>query len=119
MKTITYTFADGTVDTVEVTDELNAVHEELQKADKLSERRETRRHVSLEKIRTHGWDVADPKVDVFADVAKKEKYSYLYAAIATLTPAQQLLLKKIFWEGKKQKEVAEEQGVKKAAIHNR
>ena len=119
MKTITYTFADGTTSTVEVTDELYQQYEEMEKADALAERRETRRSQSLEKSLENGWDVVDPSADVFADVEKKETYAKLYAAIATLTPAQQLLIKKVFWEGKTQTEIAEQEGVARCSINKR
>ena len=59
MKKIRYVFRDGTVSEVEVGEEFYAVYEAMDKADKLRERRETRRHISWEGLEESGFDIAD------------------------------------------------------------
>ena len=119
MEKVTYTFSDGTTSTVEVTDELYSIYKEMEKADELSDRKQSRRTQSFEHSVDNGWDVEDPNADVEADYAKKEMRKKLYAAIKTLSPAQRNMIKKLFWEGKTQKAVAEEEGVSAFAIHDR
>ena len=47
MTIIHYKFADGHTEEIEVTDEVAAAFEQLEKYEKKVERKETRRHVSL------------------------------------------------------------------------
>lgn len=119
MKTITYYFADGTTNTVEVSDEFYALYEDMEKKEALSNRRYTRRTQSLEKSFDNGWDVEDPILDIAAIYEDKELANKLHAAISLLSPSQQSLLKKVFWEYKTQKEIAEEENVSPVAIHQR
>ena len=52
-------------------------------------------------------------------VAMRAEYIDLYQAIEKLQPQQQELIKKIFWEGFKQVEIATAEGVEEAAISRR
>lgn len=119
MKTITYKFADGTTSAVEVSDEFYSLYQDMEKADELSERKHSRRSQSLERSVDNGWDVADPDADVPTIFEINERNSQLYAAISTLTPEQQTLIKQVFFERISQVEIAERQGVTKKAINNR
>ncbi len=47
MQVIIYKFVDGTMNAVEVTDELYLIHLQLTKEEISNNRRETRRHTSL------------------------------------------------------------------------
>ena len=79
-----------------------------------NQHRETRRHVSL--------DALDPMGDtvVGAESAfSEDEYADLYAALQNLLPQQKELLKKVFWEGVKQKDIAETDGVSDRAITSR
>ncbi len=49
MKTITYVFVDKHKETIEVDDSVAEVYEELLRYEKKVNRKETRRHMSLEK----------------------------------------------------------------------
>lgn len=78
---------------------------------------ERRRHVSL--------DVYDPmgnkligSNDVEASFPEDE-YSELYSAIKMLEPKQQEMLRKVFWEGKKHTEIANDEGVSGHTIDGR
>lgn len=119
MKTITYKFADGTTSAVEVSDEFYSLYQDMEKAGELSARKHSRRNQSLERSVDNGWDVADPDADVAAIFEKNESDSKLYAAISTLAPEQQTLIKQVFFERIPQVEIAERQGVTKKAINNR
>ena len=119
MNTITYKFADGTTSAVEVSDEFYSLYQDMEKADELSERKHSRRNQSLERSVDNGWDVADPDADVAAIFEISERNSQLYAAISTLTPEQQTLIKQVFFERIPQVEIAEQQGTTKMALHNK
>ena len=123
MKKIRYVFRDGTVSEVEVGEEFYAVYEAMDKADKLRERRETRRHISWEGLEESGFDIAD-KDFLFTgiDEEKSEKESEkerLYEAMAKLLPLQRELINKIYYEGKTSANIAAEEGVGKSAVSNR
>lgn len=49
---------------IEVTEEFAAEYAAMEYRDKLIERKETRRHQSLDKSLEHGWDIQDPSADV-------------------------------------------------------
>ncbi len=110
MKTITYVFCDGTSNTVEVTDEFHSLFMELEKELNRSNRKETRRHISLTFLVENGIEIPDEQPTDFND---------LHLAISKLLPCQQELIKKIFFEGYSAKEIANKEGVDKSAISKR
>lgn len=116
MKTVVYKFADGTESEVEVSDELNAIIEKMDKEERCANRRESRKHVSLEELAEH---CIEPSVedehdfgDKFANIQNKR----LYAALQKLGTKHRNLLYKVYFEGMTPKEIAEEEGVSYAAI---
>ncbi len=119
MKTIIYKFNDGTTKTVEVSDEFYSFYQDMEKADELSDRKQTRRTQSLEQSLDNGWDIADPQADVEILFDKNESNDKLYKAISTLTAQQQDLIKKVFFDRIPQVEIAEQQGLTKTALNNR
>ena len=56
MPLITYKFADGHTKEIEVSDEVAAAFAQLEKYEKKVERKETRRHVSLNLLMENGYD---------------------------------------------------------------
>ena len=73
---------------------------------------ETRRHVSLDALEKLGMDfVGEQGVTIDG-----EEFAELRDAIAKLKPEQQELLKKVFWEGIKQVDIAKSEGVDDSAI---
>ena len=83
-----------------------------------SHQRETRRHVSMDALDPEGQHISDGS-DVLAELIKREGYEELYAAIRKLQPQQQELVRQIFWEGVKQKDIAARDGVSERAITGR
>ncbi len=113
----TIKISDGTG--VEVSDEFAAAYAELERAERLIERKETRRHQSLDKSLEHGWDIADPSENVFEKVEQNERNRQLYQAIATLPPQQQKLLFEVYFEYIPQVEIARRECVTKFAVNKR
>lgn len=72
MKTILYTFADGHKEELEVTDEVAEVFYELEKYEQKVNRKETRRHVSLEMLEEAGFEFADSETTIEALWEKQE-----------------------------------------------
>ncbi len=91
----------------------------LEHKDNLINRKETRRHQSLDKSMDNGFDFADERVDIFEDVARKISYENLHIAISKLLPQQQWLINEIFFKGRTQISIAEELGIGESAIRSR
>ncbi len=72
MKTILYTFADGHKEELEVTDEVAEVFYELEKYEQKVNRKETRRHVSLDMLEEAGFEFADSETTIEALWEKQE-----------------------------------------------
>ena len=73
MKTVIYTFADGHKEELEVTDEVAEVFYELEKYEQKVNRKETRRHVSLDMLEEAGFEFADPNSDIETVWEKREE----------------------------------------------
>lgn len=117
MQTIKYKFADGTTSTVEVTDELHAVHLEIVQQEKRNHWRETRRHTSLYYFTDTGIDFEDTRTDSpFESYIRKENIANIRKAISMLTPKRQELVYKVFFLGKSFSAIAKETGVSKSAV---
>ena len=83
-----------------------------------SHQRETRRHVSMDALDPEDKHLTDGG-DILQELIKREGYEELYAAIRKLQPQQQGLIRQIFWEGMKQKDIAAGVGVSERAITGR
>ena len=85
----------------------------------LIERRETRRHQSLESSMASGFDIIDESTDIEEATLRKIDAEKLRQALQMLEPQQKWLLEQIFVKGKSKVEIARELGVWKTAISNR
>lgn len=72
MAYISYQFADGHTEIIEVSEEIAAAFEELQKYEKKVERKETRRHISLDMLKEKGFEFADPNGDIIDAIDNRE-----------------------------------------------
>ena len=80
-------------------------------------RTETRRHVHLsaDAVDRHMADVMSDASTAFPG----EDYAELHHAIEQLRPRQRELLRRVFWEGVRQAEIARQEGVLESAISER
>jgi len=116
MPTIKYTFADGTISEIEVTDELYAMHLQLVQEEKRNHWRETRQHTSLNYLMEIGVDFTDTAADPVAAVELREDNERIHKAIAALSDKQRELAQKVFFEGMTLTAIAKEKGVSQPAI---
>ena len=116
MATIRYQLADGHFYVIEVTEEFAAEYAAMEHRDKLIERKETRRHQSLDKSLEHGWDIADPSADVALQAEQDEDKERLYAALRKLTDKQRAVLLLYIEEGKSFRDIAKELGLNKDTV---
>lgn len=72
MQIIKYKFHDGHTEEIEVSEEVAAVFEELQKYEKKVERKEIRRHISLDMLKEKGFEFADHSGDIVDAIDKRE-----------------------------------------------
>ena len=86
---------------------------------KCIERKETRRTQSLDASLSNGFDVSDQDADVHWDVLRKMTCEQVRKTVQKLEPQQQWLVKEVFFNGRKQADIARELGVGKTAIRNR
>lgn len=117
---IQYEFVEGEPVEIEVDDSIGEVIIEIEKEEYNKNRAETRRHNSIEKMEEEEFaQFVDQKQNVEADVETSIRNENLYAAISLLTPEQQVLVKKVYFEDQSLTQIAEHDGVSVAAISNR
>ena len=116
MATIRYQLADGHFDVIEVTEEFAAEYAAMEHRDKLIERKETRRHQSLDKSLEHGWDIPDMSADVALQAERNEEKARLSSALKKLTDKQRAVLLLYIKEGLSFREIAAKLGVNKDTV---
>lgn len=116
MATIRYQLADGHFDVIEVTEEFAAEYAAMEHRDKLIERKETRRHQSLDKSLEHGWDIPDMSADVALQAERNEEKARLSSALKKLTDKQRAVLLLYIEEGLSFREIGEKLGIHKDTV---
>ena len=119
MQKIKYEFADGTTSEIEVTDELYALHLELVQQEKRNHWKETRRHTSLYYFTDMGIDFEDKRIDLFAEIVRKENAERVHKALLTLSDKRRDLVRKFYYEEMTMRQIASQTGVSHAAISQR
>ena len=118
MPIISYKFCDGTISEIEVSEELFTISNNIDKQIENSDRRETRRHNSLNELADRkDTEIADMRVNIEDDFVKNEDFMVKLEKV--LTSEQIELIEKVFFEGQKAQEIADKEGVGKQAISNR
>lgn len=116
---IKYEFITGEVVEIEVPDYMGEVSIEIEKQDYNLNRKETRRHNSIEVMEEQGSQFKDYRIDILDEIEEKEINDELHKALDKLLPQQKELIEEIFIKEKTIVKVAAEQGVTEAAIRNR
>ena len=111
---IKYEFANESVE-IEVDETWGAVLIELDRQEHNNNQTETRRHCSLDAYNLDD-GLFPSDVDIERDLGITEDNRRLYAAIKKLEPRQQYLVEQVYFEGRKQIDLAKEEGVSHVAI---
>ncbi len=77
---------------VEVTEEFAAQYAEMEHKYALIERKETRRHQSLDRSMENGFDVADPRADTAEQAELRELSAKIHSALHILTDKQRAVV---------------------------
>lgn len=110
-------YFDGTKHVeIEVTEEFAAEYAAMEYRDKLIERKETRRHQSLDKSLEHGWDIPNPSADVALQAERNEEKARLSSALQRLTDKQRAVLLLYIEDGLSFREIAANLGVNKDTV---
>ena len=119
MQVIIYKFVDGTTNAVEVTEDIYLIHLELLQQEKRNYWRETRRHTSLYYFTDMGIDFEDKRIDLFAEIVRKENAERVHKALLTLSDKRRDLVRKFYYEEMTMRQIASQTGVSHAAISQR
>ena len=119
MQIIIYKFVDGTTNAVEVTEDIYLIHLELLQQEKRNHWRETRRHTSLYYFTVMGIDFEDKRIDLFAEIVRKENAERVHKALHTLSDKRRDLVRKFYYEEMTMRQIASLEGVSHTAISQR
>ena len=119
MQVIIYKFVDGTTNAVEVTEDIYLIHLELWQQEKRNHWKETRRHTSLYYFTDMGIDFEDKRIDLFAEIVRKENAERVHKALLTLSDKRRDLVRKFYYEEMTMRQIASQTGVSHAAISQR
>ena len=111
MPTIKYTFVDGTTSEIEVTEEIYALHEQLATEEKRNDKRETRRHISLNYLNERGIEFESKAADPLSALIRREDEARIHSAISKLSDKQRALLEKVFYRKMSLREIERQTGV--------
>ena len=119
MQVIKYKFADGTMNAVEVTEDIYLIHLELLQQEKRNHWKETRRHTSLYYLIENGIDFEDKSADTLAIIIRRENIERVHKALLTLSDKRRDLVRKVFYEEMTMRQIASQTGVSHTAISQR
>ena len=119
MQVIIYKFVDGTTNAVEVTEDIYLIHLELSQQEKSNHWKETRRHTSLYYFTDMGIDFEDKRINIFAEIVRKENAERVHKALLTLSNQRRDLVRKVYYEEMTMRQIASQTGVSHTAISQR
>lgn len=116
---IRYEFLTGETIEIEVSDNIAVVAIEIERETYNSNRKETRRHNSIEDMQSLGVQFKDIESDTAKIVGEKENKQTLHNALDKLLPQQKELIHKVYFREMSIIEIACAEGVSEAAVRNR
>ena len=116
---ITYRFADGHMEEIEVEPEVAETIKELDRQEYNNTQKETRRHTSLSAVEYEDERFAARNTDVLEKTLHRMDAEALRRALPMLTPAQQDLVWHVFFLGERPSDIAKAEGIDKSAITHR
>lgn len=117
---VTVRYLDGAKEIcVEVTEEFAASYAEMERKEALIERKETRRHQSLDKSLDNGFDFPDGSLSPEEAVIAEEEKEKLYIALSRLQPSQRELIYKVYFKDETMADIAAEIGIDASSVRHR
>lgn len=116
MVTIHYKFADGHSEEIAVTETFAQEYVEMEYRDSLVERKETRRHQSLDKSMEHGFDVMDNNADVTMKIEQWELSEQIHNALDSLTDKQRITVALYVFDKLSFRQIGERLGLHKDTV---
>jgi len=116
---IKYEFLTGEAVEIEVSEAISKVLIGIDEEVKNSDRRESRRHHSIDALAELGIQLTATGEELAASIDARETGEELRQAFQKLLPQQRNLLKKIYFEDKSILEIAHEEGVAPQSVHER
>ena len=112
---IKYQFANEAVE-IDVSNEWGSILIDLDRQEYNNNHKEKRRHYSLDACTYEGNDFATVDEGLEAIMSDDGMAEKLSAAIASLLPRQQKLIKQVFFEGKKYADIARAEGLDPSSV---
>ena len=114
-----YVFGNGESREIEVGEEWYDILIALDEEEGKNDRRETRRHSSLQGLDYEGEWLAASDADVCLEVLRRIDAETVRRALPMLTPRQQELVRRVFFMDERVSHIAAEEGVGERAIRDR
>ena len=115
---ISYEFVTGEVSEAEVDERLGGMLLDLDRQQENNDKKETRRHFSLDGMDYEGEIFASAE-DTEREAVRREEMARLYSAMEALSPSQRELVEKVYFEERTFASIAREEGVGESAIRDR
>lgn len=116
---ISYEFLTGEILEIEVPENIGRISIEIDREIFNCNRRETRRHNSINYMEDTGLQFTDNTENIEEKIETQETNFEIEKAIASLLPEQKDLINKVFYKNMKISHIAKDLGVTEAAIRNR
>lgn len=119
MDTISYIDYFGEKQEIEVTKDFKEKYDAIIKKEQLTERKETRRHTSLDNLTEKGFLFPSSLPTPETEYEKSILIEQVRTLIFSLTPSQQKLIRQLFYEDLTMNEIARLENVTPSAIRHR
>lgn len=119
MTTISYIDYFGEKQEIEVTKDFKEKYDAIIKKEQLTERKETRRHTSLDNLTEKGFVFPSSLPTPETEYEKSVLIEHVRTLIFSLTPSQQKLIRQLFYEDLTMNEIARLENVTPSAIRHR
>ena len=104
--------------TARLTEEFAAQYADMEHKDALIERKETRRHQSLDRSMEHGFDVADPHTNTAEQAELRELSATVHNALHKLTDKQRAVVLLHALDGLSFREIGERLGLSRYTVRD-
>ena len=115
---VRYEFVNGEFSEIEVDESLGELLVDFERQEYNNDHKETRRHTSLDSMDYEG-ELFAAAADTADEAARRDEAARLMQAIEALSPSQRELVRRVYFENEKIVDIAREEGVSHAAIHDR